>query len=340
MFKRLRQGADAFIIAEVGQNHQGDVDLAVKYIRKFADLGADAVKFQTRNNEYLFDEGAFNQLYNSPTSFGDTYGEHRKKLELPTDAIPLLKEACLECGVKFMSTPFDEPSLDLLVKNNVDILKVASFDLGNLSFLDKFNQKKIPTVLSVGGGNAEQILCSIQAMPDIDLAVLHCVSEYPCEANRLGLSSIPELIDTFPECTIGLSDHYAGILSGTVGYMLGARVFEKHVTFNRAWKGTDHSFALEPKGFENFVRYIRTAPKMLQTKPRNEVGEEPVFKKLGKSLVLNNDLAAGSCISIENLTGKIFEQPGIPVRETNNVIGRKTVKYLKANHKLTYEDIS
>ena len=107
-----------------------------------------------------------------------------------------------------------------------------------------------PVVISVGGGKLNHIESSVELFQskNVDFALLHCVSEYPCPIEKLGLNSINSLIDKYPEMTVGLSDHFNGILSGPIGYMNGARVFEKHVTFNRANKGTDHSFALEPKG--------------------------------------------------------------------------------------------
>jgi len=152
--------------------------------------------------------------------------------------------------------------------------------------------------------------------------VLHCVSEYPCSHNRLGLNQIEKLIEMFPTNVIGLSDHFNGIISGPIAYMKGARIFEKHVTFDRAWKGTDHSFALSPDGFRRFARDIRRVPEMLIEKDVSEVGREQVFTKLGKSLVPKVDLRFGDLLTIDNLTGKIFNKTYIPVRKSFEVIGR------------------
>jgi N-acetylneuraminate synthase/sialic acid synthase len=124
MFKELLIEDKPFIIAEVGQNHQGDLELAREYIKVFANAGADAVKFQTRNNKYLFSEDAYNASYNSENAFSDTYGNHREKLELKPEWLPILKQDCVRYGVKFMSTPFDEPSLNLLIDLDVDILNI------------------------------------------------------------------------------------------------------------------------------------------------------------------------------------------------------------------------
>ncbi len=314
---------DVFIIAEVGQNHQGELDLARQYIKIFASEGADAVKFQTRNNKFLFSEEAYSKEYASENAFGRTYGEHRENLELKPEWLPILKKDCVNYGVKFISTPFDEPSLDLLCDVGVDVFKIASFDLGNLPFIKRIALKKKPVIISVGGGKVDQIKSSVELLFEYikEVAILHCVSEYPCEYNRLGLDSIEILIKEFPKSIIGSSDHFNGILSGPIAYMKGARVFEKHVTLNRSYKGTDHSFALEPEGFRKFVRDIKRVPHMMKPKPQDDLGSEYVFKKLGKSLVANEHIKAGEVISIDRLSGKIFSTQYIPVRESNKIIG-------------------
>lgn len=330
-----------FIIAEVGQNHQGDLDLAREYIRIFAFEGADAVKFQTRNNKHLFSKDAYEGPYTSENAFAPTYGAHREKLELKPEWLPILKEDCIKHGVKFMSTPFDEPSLDILKEIDVDILKVASFDLGNLPFINRIAQMNKPVVMSVGGGKIDQIRSSVQTLlkHHNDVAILHCVSEYPCEFDRLGLDNIEVLIHEFPKCIIGSSDHFNGTLSGPIAFMKGARVFEKHVTLNRAWKGTDHSFALEPEGFRKFVRDIKRVSKMMAPKPIEEIGTEKVFVKLGKSLVTYQDLNAGDILTLENLSGRIFNEQIIPVRESNRVIGKTLKRDIKKGEPIFYEDI-
>lgn len=335
----LKAKSDSLVIAEVGQNHQGDLDKALEYVRVFSERGADVVKFQTRNNKYLFSEDAYNKEYNSDNAFAKYYGEHREKLELNPEWLPILKSECDKYGVGFMSTPFDEPSLDLLCDVGVDLIKIASFDLGNLPFIDKISKKGVPVVMSTGGGNLDVVKSSVEILKNNidDITILHCVSEYPCTYDRLGLDTIKKYIEMFPECKIGLSDHFSGILSGPIAYMMGARVFEKHVTMNRAWKGTDHSFALEPHGFGNFVRDIKRVPKMLP--PKLEVGDEPVFAKLGKSIIAARDLQQGNLITLDDLSGRIFNEQYVPVRESGNFIGKRLNKTVKAGDLIQYADI-
>ncbi len=341
MFREKELSDSPFVIAEVGQNHQGDLDIAREYIRIFAFEGADAVKFQTRNNRFLFSQDAYEAPYASENAFAETYGAHREKLELKPEWLPILKEDCIKHGVKFMSTPFDEPSLELLKKIDVDILKVASFDLGNLPFIHRIASLGKPVVMSVGGGKIDQIRSSVEVLLNHhdEVAILHCVSEYPCEYNRLGLDNIEVLIKEFPGCAIGSSDHFNGTLSGPVAYLKGARVFEKHVTLNRAWKGTDHSFALEPEGFRKFVRDIKRVRHMMMPKPADDLGNERVFKKLGKSLVAYADIKAGERLTLENLSGRIFNMRYIPVRESNQVVGRVAKRNVSKGEPIHYSDL-
>lgn len=342
MFKREEVEHEPFIIAEVGQNHQGDLETAREYIRVFAAAGADAVKFQTRDNRYLFSQDAYEAPYESENAFAETYGAHREKLELPPESLPVIKADCAEHGVKFMSTPFDEPSLDVLQRVDVDVLKIASFDLGNLPLIHRIARSGKPVVISIGGGKADQIRSSVQTLLDegAEVAILHCVSEYPCEYNRLGLDNIEVLLREFPECAVGLSDHFNGTLSGPVAYLKGARVFEKHVTLNRAWRGTDHSFALEAEGFRKFVRDIRRVRHMMPPKPADDLGQEFVFKKLGKSLIARKDIPAGETLSLDSLSGRIFRTQHIPVRESNRVLGRRALRDIKQGEPVQFADLA
>lgn len=342
MFPFLKTPDDVFIIAEVGQNHNGDLDMAREYVRVFSQCGADAIKFQCRNNRYLFSETAFNQKYNSENAFGETYGEHRENLELSLKELKILKEDCHAHGVKFMCTPFDEPSLEALLEIGIDCLKISSFDLGNIPFINKIANTGIPIVLSTGGGLNEQIVSSVDEILQFHnkLAILHCVSMYPCPHDKLALLEIETIANRYTNLTVGLSDHFNGILSGPIAFMLKARVFEKHVTLNRAQKGTDQSFSLESKGFASFVRDIKRTPGMLKFKDLTSLGKEPVFKKLGKSITAAFDLKKGDQLSVENLSGKIFTETHIPVRLSSSIIGKKLKSPVSAGKPITQDDIN
>ncbi len=330
-----------FFIAEVGQNHQGSLKIALDYVDTFSNLGASAIKFQMRNNKKLFSKKAYNQIYNSKNAFDEIYGKHREKLELSLNDFKKIKKKCIEKKVYFMATPFDEDSLEKLCKIGVDIIKIASFDLGNLSLIEKIAKKKIPVVISIGGGQTKHIESSIKLLKKYNknVAILHCNSEYPTPYKNLGLENITKLKKKYRGFAIGSSDHFNGILSGPIAYMLGAKVFEKHVTFNRSWKGTDHIFSLMPEGFRKFVRDIKRTPYMLKMKNKSLIGKEEVFKKLGKSLILRKTLKKNSLIKLDDLTGMIFLKNYIPVRDSYKIIGKKTKFKIYAGDPLEWNKI-
>ena len=340
MFEKFRNSqSDTYIIAEVGQNHQGKLENALEYIRVFKNCGVDAVKFQIRDNKYLFDDSAYNMRYNSDNAFAENYGPHREKLELSKTEMSECKNLCDELEIDFIATPFDEPSLEFLISLSPKAIKIASFDLGNLPFISLIAKSNLPIILSIGGGKDKHINETIKLIEELnnDLAILHCVSKYPCPENELNLSNIQNLLSEFPKHTIGSSDHFNGISSGVIAYMLGARVFEKHVTLNRAWKGTDHSFALEPEGMRKFVRDIKRVSQMLDLNIDEDIGNEPVFKKLGKSLVAKKNINIGSRINLEDLSGRIFFEQGVPVREAYFFLGKKAIKDIKKGDKISYQ---
>ena len=341
MFSKLSNKDDTYIIAEVGQNHQGSLKEALKYINIFSSLGADAVKFQMRSNKSLFHESIYYMKYESENSFGDTYGEHRESLELKYEDFIELSKCCKRNNVDFIITPFDLESLEKCIKLEVDALKIASFDLGNLPLINEFSKSDLPIILSTGGGEILQISESVMMIQQYhnNLAILHCVSHYPCPLEKVNLGKIHTIRELYPDITVGLSDHFNGILTGPLAYINGARVFEKHVTFNRSNKGTDHPFSLEPDGFRKFVRDIHRTPILMKSNTNDDLGEEPVFKKLGKSLTANNFIKAGKIITIQDLDGKIIRPQKIPVRESHKVIGKRTKVDIMPGNFINYENL-
>ena len=339
-FLKSRSSEGPYFIAEVGQNHQGKIENAMRFVEEFASVGAHAVKFQIRDNKTLFSREALDKVYNSENSFGKTYGEHREALELSKAELRKLRERCRELNVDFMCTPFDETSLEALIDLNTDVLKIASFDLGNLPFLEKIARTGLPIVMSTGGGTQFHVTKSVETILNFNtkLAVLHCESKYPCPAEELNLGVIQELITSYPNIDIGSSDHFNGTLSGPVAYMLGARVFEKHVTFDRSQKGSDHSFALEKEGFRKFCRDINRVEAMVAVSKNNR-GKEPVFTKLGKSLVALEDIEANEILTSENIGSIILPEQITPVREMCNVLGKRAKNFIKKFDALSLDDV-
>lgn len=333
-----------YFIAEVGQNHQGNHDLALEYIRVFSNQGADAIKFQTRDIGSIFSKEALRKPYNSENAFGSTYGKHRRYLEIPLANYHELLQECEKYNVDFISTAFDTTSLNFLYNLGLRIVKIASFDCGNIKLLKEAADLGFHIILSTGGHAISQVESIMQheTLRGASIDVLYCVSKYPTPYGELHLGNLTKLKRLFPDKKIGLSDHFTGILSGPLARALGAEVFEKHVTFDRSWKGSDHAFALEPEGFRKFARDTNRAGIMILDGESPNLGHEAVFKKLGKCIYATTNIKVGEEVSFNNIDSMI---PGehadefIPVSEMINCLGKTLVKPVKAQSFLRYSDI-
>ena len=294
--RRIANDADAYVIAEIGNNHQGDLEKAKGLIHAAKECGVDAVKLQKRDNRRLFTRAFYESPYDNENSFGATYGDHREALEFGKSDWFELSRYSREEGVAFIAAAFDEPSADLLAELDIDAFKLASGDLLNVPFLRYVAAFDKPIFLSTGGGTIEDIDRAVEAIVPLNrkLCVLHCTASYPADVEDLNLSVITTLRERYPELVIGLSDHHNGIAMAPVAYMLGARVFEKHFTLNHAWKGTDHAYSLMPDGMRRFVRDLHRIPAALGDGVKRRLpSEERPLEKMGKKLVAARDLYAG-----------------------------------------------
>jgi len=337
----ITDASPAYVVAEIGANHQGDMETAKKMIQAAARAGANAVKFQKRDNQALFTPEAYNALYESENAFGATYGEHREALEFGKDEyVELMKEAQAE-GVEFFATPWDFPSVDFLEDLNVPAYKVASCDLTNTPLLRYIAQTGRPTIISTGGGTLEAVdrAAEIVSGEGTSLAIMQCTSGYPPEFRELNLNVIATFRDRYPEATIGYSGHDSGIAMGLVAYVLGARIIEKHFTLNRAMKGTDHSFSLEPVGLAKMVRDIARAKEALGDGVKRAYDSEAgPLKKLSKMIVANGDLATGTVLSEQHFD---YRSPGhgIPPADAHLLMGKTLRKDVANLSPITEVDI-
>jgi sialic acid synthase len=261
---RIADDTDCYVIAEVGHNHGGSVERCKELFDAAKYAGASAVKLQKRDNKTLYTEEMYNSPYNSEHSYGKTYGEHREALEFDFDQYTLLKCYAEAIGLTFFATAFDVPSADFLAELRVPAIKVASGDLKNKKLLWHIASKRIPIILSTGGGDFNDVM---DARMGIDhgtpLAILHCTSGYPASYDELNLNVIPAFRERFGWSVIGWSGHDTGIAMAPVAYALGARIIEKHFTLDRSSKGTDQSMSLEPKGFAHMVENLRLCKRAL-----------------------------------------------------------------------------
>jgi N-acetylneuraminate synthase/sialic acid synthase len=338
--KRISDDGDAYVIAEVGHNHQGSLIKAIDLLRAAKDSGADAVKLQKRDNRTLYTRAMFDQPYDHENSFGRTYGEHREALELDEkDWFELIHQA-KEIGITLFGTTFDLPSADFLAEIGVPAFKIASADLVNTPLLRQVASYGKPIFLSTGGGTMEDIERAVDAILPINpqLCVMQCTAAYPAEAEDLNLRVITTLRDRYPDLVVGLSDHQDGYTMSLLGYMLGARVIEKHFTLSHGWKGTDHAFSLMPDGLRRLVRDLRRAPRALGDGVKRPLPcEEGPIRKMGKQLVAARDLPSGHVLAVGDLDAKSPFEGGLPPYEFERVLGRRLRHPLGFEESLTFE---
>lgn len=337
-----------YIIAEVGQNHNGSFELAQRLIEMTAMPimdgfqgrtlpGVDAVKFTKRDLGEELSRSQMDRPYESPHAFGGTYGEHRAALELSDEQHAELYAFAKARGLEFVETLCAVGCLSMLRHFTPDRLKVASRDLTNLPLLEAMAETRIPMILSTGMGGREELDAALDAITrhHSDVTILHCLSQYPAEYERLNLNTIPALQRLYPEHVIGYSDHSIGIMAPAAAVALGARCIEKHVTLDRQMKGSDHWGSLEPEGLWRMTRDIRNLEAAL--------GEEAFFAseaaaaaraKLERSVAAARDLPVGHVIEEADLC---LLSPGDGLRWTERgaVLGRR-VRVAVPRHELVY----
>jgi sialic acid synthase len=328
-----------YVIAEIGHNHQGSVQKARELFHEAKLAGAHAVKLQKRDNRGLYTKAAYAKPYDNENSFGSTYGEHREFLEFGIKEYRQLQAYAKELDIDFFSTAFDLASADFLATLDVPAYKIASGDLKSTPLLKHVAAFGKPMIISTGGALIEDVQRAYDAIMPINpqLAILQCTAGYPAAFEELDLRVIATYRDRFPNAVIGFSSHDNGIAMPVAAYMLGARIVEKHFTLNRAMKGTDHAFSLEPVGLRKMVRDLERTHKAMGNgvKKLYESERAPIVK-MGKSLVVARDLPAGHVLRREDISMK-SPGGGIPPYEIDKVLGRVTMKALHEDEFLAFE---
>jgi sialic acid synthase len=329
----------AYVIAEVGHNHQGSVGKAKELLDEAKRCGADAVKLQKRDNRALYTREFFHKPYENENSFGATYGEHREALEFGRSEYEELIAHAKEIGIGFFATAFDEASADFLADLDMPAYKIASADLSNIPLLRHVAEIGKPMIISTGASTLDDVLRAYETIKPINphVAVLQCTSNYPANWNELDLRVIETYRELFPDSVVGLSSHDNGIAMPVAAYVLGARIFEKHFTLNRAMKGTDHVFSLEPQGLRKLVRDLRRIEVALGdgTKNMYPSESEPALK-MAKKLVAATDLPAGHTLREEDIAAK-SPGDGLPPYELDRLVGRTLRHPVGADSALTFE---
>ncbi|XP_028313967.1 sialic acid synthase-like [Gouania willdenowi] len=314
-----------FIIAEIGQNHQGDVEIAKKMIKMAKDCGADCAKFQKSELEFKFNKQALERPYTSPHSWGKTYGEHKRHLELSHDAYRELQEYAQEVGIFFTASGMDEMAVEFLHELNVPFMKVGSGDTNNFPYLEQTAKKGRPMVVSSGMQSMETMRRVYQTVKkhNENFAILQCTSAYPLVAEDVNLRVITEYQKEFPDIPIGYSGHESGITISIAAAALGAKVIERHITLDKTWKGSDHSASLVPDELAELVRSIRVVERALGSGIKRMLPcEKACHDKLGKSVVAKVKIPKGTVLSLDMLGVKVAEPMGVAAQDIFQLVGK------------------
>ncbi len=304
--RRIGPGCPCFVVAEVGNNHQGDMETARRMVREAARAGADAVKFQKRETAALLTTEGARAAYSGPNSFGATYGEHRDALELSAAQFAELKQLAESLGMVFFASAWDAPSLGVLAGLKVELLKVCSAEVVNVPMLRRMAALGLPVVLSTGMSTLAQVDRAVAELSarHRDIVLLHCNSSYPCDEADIALPVMDELARRYG-LPVGYSGHERGLGPSVAAVARGACMIERHFTLDRTQRGTDHQASLEPDDLALMVRMIREVERaMLVAEKRVTPTEAAMAVKLRKSLVAARDLPAGTVLAPDDLTVK------------------------------------
>jgi len=250
------EGLPAYVIGEIGLNHNGSVELAKKLIDVAADAGAQAVKFQKRTPAISTPEHMKNVVRETP--WGEmTYLEYRYRVEFDRDQYIEIGDYATLRGLDWFASPWDVPAVEFLEELNVVAHKVASASVTDLELLAALAATGKPVILSTGMSTMEQIDTAVEVLGTENLIILHATSTYPLPPEEANIRMIPTLRAAYPGIPIGYSGHERGLQISLAAIALGATAVERHITLDRAMWGSDHAASLEPTGFEHLVRDIR-----------------------------------------------------------------------------------
>lgn len=333
------------IIAEIGQNHNGDINIAKKLIDQLDRYPYDeitggrfnkvnAIKLTKRDlSEELSKEG-MERPYIGPNSFGSTYGEHREFLELSYEEHVELGKYIKSKGFKFVETLCSVKCLKLLDMIEVDIIKVASRDLTNIPLINALSQRKEPIILSTGMADEKDLKTVLEIFKNnnkTNISILHCLSQYPAEYGNLNLNTIQYLKTNFPNYNIGYSDHSLGTHIPVAAVAMGATIIEKHVTLDTKMKGTDHPGSANIETFIKMIHDIRALEISLgDLKIERNPSVISAKNKLERSLAFNKNLNKGEIIKEEDLH-MISPGDGFKWDNRNAFIGKKLKNNVKYN---------
>jgi N-acetylneuraminate synthase len=256
--RMVGDGHPAYIIAEIGINHNGDLGIAKQMIDAAVHAGVDAVKFQKRTPDIATPPEQQKQMRETPWGY-ITYLDYRYKVEFGDEHYREIDRYCKERGIAWLVSVWDQPSVDFMEQFDTPAYKIPSASLTDSSLIRKARATGKPLILSSGMSTMEQIRQGVEIAGEENLVLMHCTSTYPCEPEELNLKMVETLRRQFPNIPIGYSGHEVGLVPSAIAVALGASMVERHLTLDRAMWGTDQAASVEPGGFERLVKYIRVS---------------------------------------------------------------------------------
>ncbi|MBS3134099.1 N-acetylneuraminate synthase family protein [Candidatus Woesearchaeota archaeon] len=340
--KFIGKNNPTFVIAEAGCNHDCILERGRQLIIKAAENGADAIKFQTFDAKKLVTRDV-PRFWEKNADGTTQYSLYETQDDLTKDEYLELVRLCKERNIIFLSTPFDEESVDFLEELNVPAYKIASTDLTNIPFLRYIAAKNKPIILSVGMGSlgeVEEAVNAIKNEGNNDIILLHCMVIYPTPADQANIRFMQTLQRLYPEHPVGFSDHTLDINVPIAAAALGARVIEKHFTIDKNIKGApDHPISVDPGELKDMVKGIREAQLALGSGIRRITGEEIYAIKTGRRrIVANVDIPAGTKIEPYMIARKRSNE-GLHPRYVDVIIGRETRTDIKEDEGITWDKI-
>ncbi len=338
--KIIGENQPTFIIAEAGVNHGGDMAVAKKLIDCAADAGVDAVKFQAFRAEDLILNNVEKAPYQQKTTDAkESQFDMLKKLEVSREQNFELKKYCVEKDIIFLTTPFDEYSLEEIDELDLPAYKIASTDTTNLPFLKKVAQKHKPIFLSTGMSYLSEVQMALETIFEFhkEVVVLQCTANYPIKDSEANLAVINTFKNHF-DIMVGYSDHTVGIGAAAFAIPMGAKVVEKHFTLDKSLEGPDHTTSLSPEELVDFVKLVRKVDAFMGTSIKKpNLSETKTRASLQKCLVANGDIKKGDCFTEDNIIAKRTGGIGISPIYYKDLLGIKASKNYKNNEIISNE---
>ena len=334
-------GAPAYIIAEMSANHAGSIERALEMIHVAKEAGADCIKIQTYTPDTMTID-CHNEYFNieKGTWEGENLYSLYQKAYTPWEWHKQLRDEATKVGIDFLSTPFDNTSVDFLEELGMSFYKIASFELVDIPLLEYIASKNKPIIMSTGMGSIEEITEAVDAIYSTgnrQLALMKCSSAYPAKSEEMNLSTICDMKKRF-DIPVGLSDHSMGAFSAATAVALGANIIEKHFCISRAIKNPDSTFSMEPDEFRDMVDQVREVEKAMGKVSYGVSKQEETNACFRRSLFVVKDIAAGEKLTPENIRS-IRPAYGLKPKYYKEVLGKVAKHEIKRGTPLSFEDI-